>query len=59
MSAYLRRSCFCSHRLFVFKEWDKSVSYFCPMLVFFLKFPKNLAFGRLLFKIRVCSKTDF
>ncbi|PEH46557.1 hypothetical protein CRM96_14320 [Enterococcus durans] len=35
MSAYFRRSCFCSHRLFVFKEWDKSVSYFCPMLVFF------------------------
>nr|WP_322744069.1 hypothetical protein [Enterococcus durans] len=34
MSAYLRRSCFCSHRLFVFKEWDKSVSYFCPMLTF-------------------------
>ncbi|ASV96089.1 hypothetical protein CJZ72_11320 [Enterococcus durans] len=33
ISAYLRRSCFCSHRLFVFKEWDKSVSYFCPTLL--------------------------
>ncbi|WP_411266969.1 hypothetical protein [Enterococcus durans] len=32
MSAYFRRSCFCSHRLFVFKEWDKSIFYFCPTI---------------------------
>ena len=31
------------------KGWDKSVSYFCPTLVF-LKFPKNLTFGRRLFE---------
>nr|WP_224786542.1 hypothetical protein [Enterococcus durans] len=35
ISAYFRKSCFCSHRLFVFKEWDKSVSYFCPTFFFF------------------------
>nr|WP_324254583.1 hypothetical protein [Enterococcus durans] len=42
-SAYFRRSCFCSRRLFVFKARDKSVSYFCPTL-FSLRFfnPKRL-----------------
>ncbi|PEH43848.1 hypothetical protein CRM96_01920 [Enterococcus durans] len=39
ISAYLRRSCFCSHRLFVFKARDKSISYFCPMLSFIFFFP--------------------
>ncbi|MDB1684713.1 hypothetical protein CRM96_09890 [Enterococcus durans] len=36
VSAYFRRSCFCSNRLFVFKEWDKSKKHFCPTLSLFI-----------------------
>ncbi|PEH46497.1 hypothetical protein CRM96_01750 [Enterococcus durans] len=49
MSAYFRRNCFCSHRLFAFKEWDKSVSYFCPTLFSILSFSPY--YSRLLFTI--------
>ncbi|NJE64483.1 hypothetical protein E0L10_10250 [Enterococcus durans] len=48
ISTYLRRSCFCSSRLFVFKEWDKNVSYFCPTQ---LKYSFTPCYGR----SRICS----
>ncbi|PEH45424.1 hypothetical protein EUZ95_03185 [Enterococcus durans] len=48
ISAYFRGSCFCFHRLFVFKEWDKSISYFCPTFFSFFKY-----------SIRSCSTLKF
>ncbi|EGO8504835.1 hypothetical protein DBN64_02300 [Enterococcus faecalis] len=39
ISAYFRRSCFCSHRLSVFERGAKIQSDFCPTLLFITEKP--------------------
>ncbi|EJV30581.1 hypothetical protein HMPREF1342_03284 [Enterococcus faecalis ERV85] len=46
ISAYFRRSCFCSRRLSIFKRGAKIQSDFCPTLLFFREIIKK---GRILF----------
>ncbi|EGO8834618.1 hypothetical protein D7L35_01735 [Enterococcus faecalis] len=42
MSAYFRRSCFCSRRLSVFEREAKIQSDFCPTLCFFYEKKQGL-----------------